>query len=106
RVDAQELVRLGALALHRHRALRVGQRQVAVRREQQVEVELLRELAVLLEARAVESDAPRRLVGGAQEGRGAPGAAGARVGAPGAAGPVEERSRTATLVTPCTFASS
>ena len=79
RVDAHQLVGLGALALHRHGALGVREREVAVRRDQQVEVELLRELLVDLEALAVERDALGRLVVGAQDRRVAARAAGADV---------------------------
>ena len=79
RVDVHQLVGLGALALHRHGALGVREREVAVLRDQQVEVELLRELLVDLEALAVERDALGRLVVGAQDRRVAARAAGADV---------------------------
>ena len=79
RVDPEQLVDLGAL-LHRvHRAVGVGEREVAALREHQVEVELGREPLVELHARAVERGALGRAVVRADDRRVAAGGARADV---------------------------
>ena len=62
RVDAHELVRLGAHAQAGDRELRVRERQVAVLAEQHVEAEIDRQPLVELHRLVVERDALRRAV--------------------------------------------
>ena len=61
-VDAEEPIHLGALMRHVHRALGMRERQVSLLGEQQVVVELLRELLVEPERFLIERDALRRAV--------------------------------------------
>ena len=79
RVDALQAVDLGAVGHHEHRAVGVREREVAALREEQVEVQLLRQALVELDARVVEARALGRLVVRAQDRRVAPGRARADV---------------------------
>jgi hypothetical protein len=78
-VDPEELVHLGALGGGDDPAVGVGERQVALLGEEQVEVELRREALVELDALLVELGALRRAVVGADDGRVTPGRARADV---------------------------
>jgi hypothetical protein len=78
-VDAQEAVHLGALVGDVHRALGMSEREVALLREQQVVVELLREVLVQPERLLVEGHALGRPVVGADDRGVATRAAGADV---------------------------
>jgi hypothetical protein len=79
RVDAEQPVRLGALHHRVQRAVGVREREVAVLREQHVEVEVLGERLVQVHARLVEAGALRRQIVRADDGRVAARRAGADV---------------------------
>ena len=79
RVDAGDAVDLGPIGHHEHRPVGVGQGQMAALGEEQVEVELLGEALVELDAGVVEARPLGRLVVGAQDRRVAPRGPGADV---------------------------
>ena len=68
-VDPEQLVHLRALLLHDERAVGVREREVPVLREHEVEVQILRELLVELDALLVEGRALGRPVVGADDRR-------------------------------------
>ncbi len=78
-VDPEQLVHLGALGHRDHRPVGVGERQVALLREEEVEVELGAEALVEADALLVEARALGRAVVGADDRRVAAGRARAEV---------------------------
>ena len=69
RVDTEDLVGLGALALHTHRRIGMGEREVTEVRHHHVEVEVLGQAAPQLHRALVEPDALGRAVVRADDGR-------------------------------------